>query len=172
MVNGILDEIDFKILNILQRDARIDVVQLAKQVHLSRTPVNQRIMKLQHSGFIKGFVAQLDRNKVGKPVMVVSLVKLEKQTKKLLQEFEETANTMEEVQFCLHLSGSWDFMLQITAGTPQDYYDFLMERLCNLPNVAHVESSFVLKECKSHTPFVFKTENVISPTFNKHTHNG
>jgi Lrp/AsnC family leucine-responsive transcriptional regulator len=84
---------------------------------------------------------------------VVTMVKLEKQTKTLLNEFEKTVSEMPEVQCCLHVSGKWDFMLHISAETPQDYYLFLMEKICGHENVEHAESAFVLRECKSFAPF-------------------
>jgi|ERR1700761_5663583 len=154
MTHGRIDEIDQKILNVLQEDGRIDVVLLAKRVNLSRTPVHERIRKLQEAGFIRGIVALLDRTKVGKPVLVIVHVKLREQTMELLTAFEVSTMAMSEVQFVLHVSGGWDFILHITASTPQDYYLFLMERICGLPNVAHVESSFVMKECKNNGPFI------------------
>ena len=153
MINGQLDDTDIKMLNHLQKDGRIDVSKLSLLVYKTETPIRQRLAKLQEAGYIKNYIAILDRSKIGKPVLVVTLVKLERQTKTLLNTFEETANQMDEVQFCLHLSGKWDFILHVTAETPQHYYDFLMSKLCDLPNVAHVESSFVLKESKSFSPF-------------------
>jgi len=153
MINGNLDEVDLKMLEYLQTDARIDVSRLVPLVHKSHSAVRKRIGRLKEAGFIRGYVAVLDRAMIGKPVLVVTLVKLERQTRELLNTFEATVSEISEVQFCLHLSGKWDFLLQVTAETPQSYYDFLMDKLCNMPNVAHVESSFVLKECKSFSPF-------------------
>ena len=148
-----LDETDTKILHLLQQDGRLEVSRISALVHKTEYPTRQRLLKLCETGIIKKFVAILDRSKIGKPVLVITLVKLEKQTRALLNTFEETANDLDEVQCCLHLSGKWDFILHVTAATPQDYYNFLMGTLCDLPNVAHVESSFVLKECKSFSPF-------------------
>ena len=153
MINGQLDETDIKMLNLLQKDGRIDVSKLSVLVHKTESPIRQRLVKLQEAGYIKNYVAILDRSKIGKPVLVVTLVRLQRQTKTLLNTFEETAVAMDEVQSCLHLSGEWDFILHVTAETPQHYYDFLMNKLCDLPNVEHVESSFVLKESKSFSPF-------------------
>jgi Lrp/AsnC family leucine-responsive transcriptional regulator len=73
--------------------------------------------------------------------------------KLLINEFEKVAGAMPEVAFLLHVSGGWDFILHIHARTPQDYYNFLMEQVCAMHNVAHVESSFVMKEYKSYGPF-------------------
>jgi Lrp/AsnC family transcriptional regulator, leucine-responsive regulatory protein len=153
MQNGVLDEIDIQIMQLLQGDARLGVVELTRMVNLTKTPLHKRIRKLQTAGYIRSYVTLLDREKIGQPVLVVMHVRLKTQTKELLEEFEATANQMSEVQFLLHVSGSWDFILHITAKTPQAYYIFLMERICALPNVAHVESSLVMKECKSYGPF-------------------
>lgn len=154
MVNGKLDEIDFKILNILQLEGRIDTVALSRQVSLSRGPVSLRIVKLQELGYIRKFAAILDREMIGRPVLVVTHIQLEKQTTGLLDEFERLANSLPEVQCCLHVSGPWNFILHITAISPQCYFSFLMEKINSLDNVAHVESCFVMKEIKTLEPFV------------------
>jgi Lrp/AsnC family transcriptional regulator, leucine-responsive regulatory protein len=155
MTNGKLDEIDKKILEILQQKGRLDVTRIARLVNKSAPPVHERIHKLEEAGFITGYVALLDRVMVGKPVLVITMVKLEKQGTPLMESFEQTVTAMPEIQFCLQVSGKWDFMLHVTAATPQDYYILLMEKLCKLPNVDHVESSFVLREVKSFSPFLF-----------------
>jgi Lrp/AsnC family leucine-responsive transcriptional regulator len=152
--NGHTDEIDLKILQLLQGNARMDVTEVVRQVSLTKTPVSKRIRRLKETGFIKTYAALLDREKIGQPVLVITHVKLEKQTTGLLNEFEEMISGMPEVQFCLHVSGGWNFILHITAVTPQAYFNFLMENLCSLSNVAHVESCFVMRECKSFAPFI------------------
>ncbi|WP_091150813.1 Lrp/AsnC ligand binding domain-containing protein [Mucilaginibacter pineti] len=63
-----------------------------------------------------------------------------------------THYTLDAVEFCLHVSGSWNFILHINAASPQAYFEFLMSRICSMPNVAHVESHIVLKECKRYDP--------------------
>lgn len=152
MINGKPDEVDHKLMNALQANARIELSTLAALVCKTITPVHDRIRKLQEAGYIKGYIALVDRGLVGRPVLVVAHVRLDKQTTEQLDEFERTANAMDEVQFCLHVSGGWNFILHIHAATPQAYFDFLMKQVCSLPNVAHVESCIVLKECKSYGP--------------------
>lgn len=152
MVSGKLDEIDLKLLALLQQDASADVAKLARLVHRSSTPVYERVKKLRQQGYIKAYVAVLDRALIGQPVLVIVHVKLKRQTQTLLQEYEQVITRMTEVQFCLHVSGAWDFILHVTAATPQDYYIFLMEQICAQPNVEHVESSFVMKESKAYAP--------------------
>jgi len=155
MINGQLDDTDYKILKHLQLDARMDVNKLSRLVNRTASPVAERIFRLQEAGYIRGFTAIVDRAMTGKPVLVIAMVTLEKQTKALLEAFEQTATALLQVQFVIHVSGKWDFILHVAAETPQHYYDFLMGTLCDLPNVAHVESSFVLKEAKTFSPLDF-----------------
>ncbi|MBL4677007.1 MAG: Lrp/AsnC family transcriptional regulator [Mucilaginibacter sp.] len=153
MINGKPDEIDNKLMELLQLDASVDVSRLAKLVHRTANPIHDRIRKLKEAGYIKGYIAVLNRELIGQPVLVVVHVKLKEQAREQLCCYEQSITVMPEVQFCLHVSGEWDFILHVTAATPQLYYVFLMEQICGQPNVAHVQSCFVMKECKSYSPF-------------------
>jgi DNA-binding Lrp family transcriptional regulator len=152
MTMGMLDQTDIKILNLLQQDARINLKELAGRVHRSPTPVQERIHKLQEQGYIRQYTAILDRVKIGRPLLAITQVTLSEHTKITLSDFEATMNQMPEVQACFHTSGTFDFILHIGVVNTQDYHDFLMDRLCSLPVVSQVQTSFVLKECKSYTP--------------------
>jgi Lrp/AsnC family leucine-responsive transcriptional regulator len=154
IMTNTLDPTDIKILNILQQDARLDIKQIADQVHKSTSPVHERIRKLQNLGYIKRYVAILDREKIGKPLLAIAQVSLSAHTKLALMTFEEQINQQSEVQLCLHLSGACDFVLHIAVSDTQCYYDFLVNQLCNLPHVINVQTCFVLKECKTHSPYV------------------
>jgi Lrp/AsnC family leucine-responsive transcriptional regulator len=148
-----LDLVDIKILNILQQDARMDIKQIADRVCKSTSPVHERIRRMQNLGYIKRYVAILDREKIGKPLLAITQVTLDKHTQATLKGFEEAVNDLPEVQLCLQLSGVHDFVLHIAVSDTQAYHDFLVNRLCTLPNVTQVESCFVLRECKTHSPY-------------------
>lgn len=152
-MNHQLDETDIRILNLLQQDGRMDAAKIAQLVHKTEYPTRQRLLKLREQGYIKRFTAILDRHKVGKPLLVMVQVKLERSSKALLDEFKQIVDGLDQVQCCFQLAGPWDFLLHVTASTQQEYHDFLMGRICELPNVRQVESSFVLDECKSFGPF-------------------
>ena len=154
MLNGQPDDIDLKIMKLLQANARMEITQIVRQVNLTKNPVTKRIRKLRDLGFIKSYVALLDREKIGQPVLVITHVKLDKQTTSQLDAFEEMCKNLPQVQFCLHVSGEWNFILHITANTPQAYFQFIMEKITGQENVAHVESCFVMKECKSYGLFM------------------
>src|ERR1700761_8604405 len=150
-MNGYIpDEIDLNILRLLQNNARLDNMEIARKVNLSRTPVSNRISKLRTAGFIKDYVAILDRERIGQPVLVVTHVKLNRQTTPLFDEFEQAMRKVPEVQFLFHVSGGWNYILHITATTPQAYFNFVMDKITGLENVAHVESCFVLHEVKTY----------------------
>jgi Lrp/AsnC family leucine-responsive transcriptional regulator len=147
-----LDEIDHKILSLLQRDARISIAKIAAAVNVTSTPVSERISKLEEAGFIKKYIALLDRDKVGRPVLVHLFVKLNPQTAETLALFEQAIGPLPGVQSIFVVSGHWNFILHITAKTPQEYFSFLMENISSLPYVAQTDSAFVLKECQTFQP--------------------
>jgi Lrp/AsnC family leucine-responsive transcriptional regulator len=149
-----LDPTDIKILNLLQQNARLELKEIAVKVHKSTSPVHERIRKLQEYGFIKRYVAILDREKIGRPLLAIVQVTLAVHTRLALLLFEEKMNRLPEVQLCLHLSGGFDFMVHVSIPDTQTFHDFLMNKLCNEQHVSRVETSFVLKECKVHSPYL------------------
>src|ERR1700761_1179302 len=99
-----LDEFDVRILQLLQQDGTRNISALANLIGLSRTPVARRIEKLEEQGYILNRTIVIDREKVGRPVLVILHVKLEKQTTDLLNEFECKVKELIQVQFCLHVA--------------------------------------------------------------------
>jgi len=152
MLNNKLDEIDHKILNILQQDARISIAKIAAAVNVTSTPVSERINKLEDAGFVKSYVALLDRDKVGRSVFVQVFIKLNPQTAETLALFEQAVSDLTSVQSIFVVSGYWNFILHITAKTPREYFTFLMENISSLSYVAQTDSAFVLKECGVFRP--------------------
>ncbi|HTD99043.1 MAG TPA: Lrp/AsnC family transcriptional regulator [Mucilaginibacter sp.] len=148
-----LDPTDIRILNILQQDGRITERQLAARVFKAAPTVHDRIEKLAANGYIKGYITLLDREKIGRAVLVVLMVKLKAQNTDLLTEFENHVREMSEVQSCFIVSGDWNFILQVTAATPQHYAIWLLEKINSQSNVGEVQSNFLLKETKSHGAF-------------------
>ena len=149
--NNLLDPLDLKILDVLQEDARMDIAQIARRLHRSASTITDRIHRLTEAGFIDRFVAVLDRNLVGRPILMITLVMLDKHTAKTLKAFHDRMLELPEVQVCLHLSGKFDFLVQTTLREPEEYKVFLDSKLCNLPMVKKIQSSLVLKECKMGT---------------------
>ena len=146
-----LDVTDIKILNLLQQDGRLQVKQISERVYKSETPVGLRIRRLQDEGVIRGYVAVLDRRKVGLPTMVITQVRLKRQCQGALSAFGAAMQALKEVQVCLQVSGEYDFLLQLTLQDAFAYEEFLSQKLAILPSVDKIQSFFVLKDFKLHT---------------------
>lgn len=153
MANNKLDEIDHKILNVLQGDARMSFSKIAELISLTHTPVMERIRKMEESGVITHYFATLDREKIGKPVLVILSLKLKQPDKQALHEFEHEMDQLPEVQQVWVVSGDWNFVLHVSARSPHEYFVFLMEKISSLPYVGQTESAFVLRDSKAFTPY-------------------
>ena len=141
-----LNEIDLKILEHLQKNARLSNVELAENVHLSQSPCLRRVRNMETAGVIKGYVALVDQNTVGLPVSVFVNVRLEKQIEQALEVFEETVKQWSEVMECYLMTGDADYLLRVVTSDLAAYERFLMDKLTRVPGVASINSSFALKQ--------------------------
>lgn len=143
-----LDNIDKKILEILQADSSQSIKQIATQLNLTNTPVHERIKKLEKSGIIEGYCAKIDPKKIGKELMIFTNVSLKEHTKEYLLNFESKVQEIKEVIECHHLSGEHDYFLKVLVRNMDDYRDFLTNKLAKISNIGNVHSSFVVGEVK------------------------
>ena len=139
-----LDSIDFEILKLLQQNARATIKEIADQVHLSTTPVHERIRRLERSGVIKQYVTIVDGAKVKKGLMVICYVSLKQHSKSAGAKFIKAVLEWDEVLECLTISGQFDFMLKVVAENMDAYYDFHVNKLSAIENVVNVQSVFVM----------------------------
>jgi len=140
----LLDEKDFAILKLLQQNARITIKELSEKVHLSTTPVHERVRRLESSGVIKQYVAILDGAKVRKGLMVICYVSLKQHSKNAGGKFIKAILELDNVLECLTISGQFDFMLKVVAENMDAYYDFHVNKLSAIENVVNVQSVFVM----------------------------
>lgn len=143
-----LDPVDLKIMQVLQLNGRMETVHVANKVGRCTSATLERIEKLVELGYIKRFTAILDRELVGRPTLMVTLVKLKEHGIDQLHAFAAAMALQPEVQVVLHLAGEFDFMLQVTVKDSGEYKLFLEHKLCVLPMVDKLHSSLVLEECK------------------------
>ena len=143
-----LDPVDLKIMQVLQLNGRMETVHVAGKVGRCTSATLERIEKLVELGYIKRFAAILNRELLGRPILMVTLVKLKVHGIAYLHDFSEAMTLQPEVQVVLHLAGEFDFMLQVTVKDAAEYKLFLEHKLCKLPMVDKVHSSLVLEECK------------------------
>ena len=139
-----LDAKDMGILKLLQENARITVKEISEKIHLSTTPVHERIKRMEESGVIKQYVTLVDQNKVDLNLMVICYVSLKEHSKTAGVNFIKTINALHEVTECYSISGEFDFMLKVICKDMNTYYDFHVNKLSQIENMGHVQSIFVM----------------------------
>ncbi len=153
--NFILDEKDFSILRLLQENARITTKEISGKVHLSTTPVHERIKRMEDSGVIKQYVTLVDHSKVKKGLMVICNVSLKQHSKNAGVKFIKSIHELNEVVECFSISGEFDFMLKVICEDMNTYYDFHVNKLSQVENMGHIQSIFVMGIIKQTHQLVF-----------------
>ncbi|TAH04996.1 MAG: Lrp/AsnC family transcriptional regulator [Sphingobacteriales bacterium] len=143
-----IDDKDLLILRLLQQNAKITVREIAAKIHLSTTPVHERIKRLEDGGVITQYAALINPVKVKKGLMVICYVSLKEHSKKTGARFIKTIHELNEVLECYNISGEFDFMLKVVAESMDAYYDFHVNKLGQLENIGHMQSTFVMGTIK------------------------
>jgi Lrp/AsnC family leucine-responsive transcriptional regulator len=149
----ILDEIDLKILRILQEDSKKTTKEIAEILNLTASPVYERVRKLEKKGYIKKYVAILDKKLVKRPVTAICMVSLRYHNEGFIDKFEQQIKGLNEVQECYHMAGKVDFFLKINLESLDEYHEFVRLKLSKIENIGMLESYFVLKEIYHSTAY-------------------
>ena len=139
-----LDQKDLAILKLLQHNARITVKEISDKVHLSTTPVYERIKWMEEQAVIRQYATLVDPSKLNKRLMVIVYVSLKQHNKTAGSKFVKAINDLNEVLECYSISGEFDFMLKVLVEDMNAYYDFHVNRLSELDNIGNVQSVFVM----------------------------
>lgn len=143
-----LDAIDIQILRILQDNSRLTTKELAQKIHLSVTPTYERQRRLERMGYIKGYVAVLDANKMERGFMVFCNVSMKQINKQIANNFCVTVGTWNEVTECYNISGDGDYLLKVCVSSMQKYQQFILDKLGDFPYISRVRSFFVMDTLK------------------------
>ena len=149
MSENVLDNVDLQILRALQENARLTTKELAAQVHLSTTPVFERMKRLEREGFILKYAAVLDAGKLGRGFTVFCSVKLKQMTRSVARNFISVIKDIPQVAECYNISGEYDYLLKIQASDMKYYNEFIINVLGNIDSIGSVLSSFVMDEIKN-----------------------
>ena len=131
-----LDEKDKAILRYIQSNAKATVREIAANVHLSATPVHERIKRMEEEGVILQYATLLDHSKINKGLMAICYISLKEHNKKSGGKFIKTLSEMPEVTEFYIISGAFDFMLKIVVENMDDYYNFHVNKLGQVDNIA------------------------------------
>lgn len=144
-----LDEIDRKILEILQSNAKITNAQLSKDIGLSPAPTLERVKKLETSGVIKSYHATLDTDVLGLGVQTFVQVSLKGHNKNNIDIFIKEINKIPEVIECHHTTGTGDFILKIISKDIQSYQKLMLEKVSDIEVVDGLQSLIILSTFKN-----------------------
>lgn len=143
-----LDAFDRKILEIVAEDGRISVTDLAERIGLSKTPANARLKRLIDQGFIQGFRAILNTQKLDVSHVAFAEVKLSDTREAALEEFNRAVRKIPEVEECHMIAGRIDYLLKVRTRNIRRYRQVLGEKISSLPHVASTSTSVVMESVK------------------------
>lgn len=149
MAQGKLDAIDHKLLEILQANGKITNAQLSKDVGLSPAPTLERVKKLETSGVIKSYHAEINREKVGLGVLTFVQVTLKGHQKSIIDAFVNKINRVDEITECHHVTGTCDFLLKVIAKDINHYQQLIMDTINEIEVVASTQTMVVLSTIKN-----------------------
>ena len=144
-----LDTVDIQILRTLQENARLTTKELAARVHLSTTPVFERLKRLESNGYIKKYIAVLDAEKLNQGLVVFCNVKMHRMSHDIAEQFSQMVKGIPEVTECYNVSGSFDYLLKVHAANMKYYREFVLNVLGSIEGLGSIESTFVMDTIKN-----------------------
>src|SRR5450631_4461492 len=117
----VYDRVDLKLLELLQRDGRSSVVELARKVNLSSTPCGLRIKRLEKLGAITGYHARIDPKAINQNLMVFVTVKLKATDEGTLEKFNGAVKPVKQILECHMVGGGFDYLLKIRVRDMGEY---------------------------------------------------
>ena len=146
-----IDRIDQRILSALQADARISNLKLAEAVALSPTAVLARVQRLTRDGFITGYEARLDPQRLGLGMLVFVEVLLDRTTPNVFEQFKAAVQAQEAILECHMVAGGFDYLLKTRMADMAAYREFAGTVLWQLPGVRETRTYPVMEEVKNST---------------------
>ncbi len=147
-----LDEIDRAILHQLQLDSSLTNVELSEKIGLSPTPCLRRVKRLEAEGFILGYRAEVNRAKLGYPIMAFVEITLNTQIESALDIVEKAVLTRPEVINCYLVTGDCDYMLHVVVQDLDAYAEFMRNHLTRITAIRNIKSSFALGKIVERRP--------------------
>ena len=147
----VLDDIDKKLLSLLQNNCKQTNKALSHALGLSVTAVYERIKKLENYSIIKSYVALLNKEAVEKSFVAFCHVKLTKHTQEYVVKFEREVAKLQEVLECYHISGDYDYILKVLVSDMQAFREFMVKKLTTIDHIGSTHSMFMINEVKHTT---------------------
>lgn len=153
-----LDKIDLKILKILQTNSKITNLELSKRIGLSPAPTLERVKKLETTGIIQSYHANVSAAKLGLNVQTYVLVNLAWQKEKALDNFIAKMKDMEEIIECYIITGEADVLLKIVCKDIPSYETMLFKTLSQIEEIERLKTLMTLSTVKNSPVLPFEYE--------------
>ena len=144
-----LDEIDRRLLRLLQRDGRMTNVEMSRRAHLSQAAISERVRRLERDGFIEGYTVRLDPRKLDRALLIFVEITLERTTSGIFEEFAAEVRRTPEVLECHMVAGGFDYLIKARVRDMAAYRAFLGDTLMRLPGVRQTHTYTVMEEVKA-----------------------
>jgi len=150
-----LDKIDKRILRILQEDAQRNVKEIAGLLNMTKTPIYERIKRMEKEGIIEKYVTVVNRQKISSSIIVFLSGSLDVKKFDEINDFYEAIDKIPEIMECYLMGGDTDFMMKVICPGLDTYHDFFARTIATLPRIGMIKSSFVINEVKHSTVLPF-----------------
>jgi Lrp/AsnC family leucine-responsive transcriptional regulator len=152
MTNESLDETDYRILGALQRNGRLQNVDLAREAGLSPSPCLRRVRRLERDGFISRYSAVLERERLGFGITAFLSIEIERNRKAETELLREQIRKLPQVVACHIVTGDADFLLEVVAVDLAAFSQFVLDVMNKLPGIKGIRTSISLQAVKAGAP--------------------
>ncbi len=143
-----LDRIDLNILRTLQRNGRISNIDLSRQVNLSPAPCLARVRRLEKSGYITGYRAELNPELLGLSLLAYVEITLDRTTPDVFERFKQAVRDVPEIEECHMVAGGFDYLVKVRSPDMDTYRKILGDRIATIPGVLQTHTYVVMEQVK------------------------
>ena len=144
-----MDALDHKILRAFQQDARVKNAELARKLGVAPSTTLERVRRLEERGYINGYKAIVNPQKLGLGVQALVSVSLGQHSTKTIRPFEQAVKSIPNIMVCYHVTGRFDYFFHIVAKNLKELGILVKEKIAAMPGVGKTETFLVFSEIKN-----------------------
>jgi Lrp/AsnC family leucine-responsive transcriptional regulator len=156
-----MDRIDRQILKVFQDNARIKKSEMARELDLPATTLQERIRRLEKKGIIKKYQVVVDPEMIGFSVQAFVAVTLDKHESSDIRNFEKSIKTIPNIKACYHSSGRFDYLLHLVARDLNQLGVLVKTGITSLPDFGRCETHLVFSEIETSNQWPFFDEQAV-----------
>jgi Lrp/AsnC family leucine-responsive transcriptional regulator len=143
-----LDKIDFKILKILQENAKITNLQLSSEIGLSPAPTLERVKKLEKAKLIEGYYTRVNEEALGIGIKAIINITLTRQIENAISNFKKEIDKISEIMECYQVTGNADYVLIVMLKDIRDFEALISQRLSKMEEIGQMQTMVILSKIK------------------------